>query len=461
MTLISSISGIRGNIGGPIKDNLTPIDIVKYTSAYSKVLLENKKRPTVLVGRDGRVSGPQVQSLIVNTLLMMGIDVIDCGLTTTPTIEMGIVQYKTDGGIMVSASHNPMNWNALKLFNSKGEFIDKNVGTEIQKLVIKGEFTYCDYKLLGKLKEVDDVLEYHVKKILELPYVNVDAIKKANLKVGLDAINSTGGIAIPFLLEKLGVKKENIFKVNCDINGEFAHNPEPLEKNLTDLSKLIKDNNIDVGFAVDPDVDRLALISNDGSYFGEEYTLVACADFVLSKNKGNTVSNLSSSRALKDITEKHNAKYYASAVGEVNVSTKMKAVNAVIGGEGNGGVILPELHYGRDALLGVALILSYMAETGKKLTDIRSIYPNYFMAKEKISIKPDTDFAKIKEFVKGKVSDGEFNEEDGLKIDFKDSWVHLRTSNTEPIIRVYSEAKSVKEAVNVANKIMDLINTII
>ncbi|MGI6719126.1 MAG: phosphoglucosamine mutase [Bacteroidales bacterium] len=461
MTLISSISGIRGTIGGTISNNLTPIDIVKYTSAYSKVLLKTKQKPLVLVGRDGRVSGPQVQSLIVNTLLMMGIDVIDCGLTTTPTIEMGIIQYKTDGGIMVSASHNPMNWNALKLFNNKGEFIDKEVGIEIQELVLNGEFEYADYKSIGKIREINDVLEYHVKKIIELPYVNVDAIKKANLKVAIDAINSTGGIAVPYLLDQLGVKKENIFTVNCEIQEEFAHNPEPLEKNLTDLSELVKDKKCDVGFAVDPDVDRLALISQDGSYFGEEYTLVACADFVLRKNNGNTVSNLSSSRALKDITEKYNAKYYASAVGEVNVSTKMKAVNAVIGGEGNGGVILPELHYGRDALLGIALILSFLAESGKKLSVIRESYPYYYMAKEKISIKKDTDFSKIKEFVKNEISEGEFNEEDGLKIDFKDSWIHLRTSNTEPIIRVYSEAKSLEEAKNIAKKMIDLINTIV
>lgn len=461
MTLISSISGIRGTIGGTISNNLTPIDIVKYTSAYSKVLLKTKQKPLVLVGRDGRVSGPQVQSLIVNTLLMMGIDVIDCGLTTTPTIEMGIIQYKTDGGIMVSASHNPMNWNALKLFNNKGEFIDKEVGIEIQELVLNGEFEYADYKSIGKIREINDVLEYHVKKIIELPYVNVDAIKKANLKVAIDAINSTGGIAVPYLLDQLGVKKENIFTVNCEIQEEFAHNPEPLEKNLTDLSELVKDKKCDVGFAVDPDVDRLALISQDGSYFGEEYTLVACADFVLRKNNGNTVSNLSSSRALKDITEKYNAKYYASAVGEVNVSTKMKAVNAVIGGEGNGGVILLELHYGRDALLGIALILSFLAESGKKLSVIRESYPYYYMAKEKISIKKDTDFSKIKEFVKNEISEGEFNEEDGLKIDFKDSWIHLRTSNTEPIIRVYSEAKSLEEAKNIAKKMIDLINTIV
>lgn len=457
MTLISSISGIRGTIGGTIGNNLTPIDIINYTSAYSTILKETVSRPVVVVGRDGRVTGAMVQSLIINTLMAMGVDVIDCGLTTTPSIEMGIIRAKAEGGVMISASHNPMQWNALKLFNANGEFIDAETGNRIKGIINDSCFQYSDYQFIGSCETVDDLLCYHIDKILSLPYIDCEKIKNADFKVAVDGINSTGGIAVPLLLKKLGVKEENIYRENCDINGEFAHDPEPLAKNLTQLSKIVTDNGCNLGIAVDPDVDRLAFMSENGEYFGEEYTLVACADFVLQQKSGNTVSNLSSSRALNDLTEQYACSYYSAAVGEVNVVDKMKAVGAVIGGEGNGGVILPELHYGRDALLGIALILSYLAKTEKKMTQLRASYPNYFMAKDKIVLKSKVDFNIIKNIVKNAVTNGKFNESDGLKIDFSDSWVHLRTSNTEPVIRVYAEAKSMEEADFIAKTVMQLI----
>ena len=456
MTLISSISGIRGTIGGKTGNNLTPQDIINYTSAYATVIKEKIDRPRVVVGRDGRSTGHIVKNLIISTLQCMGVDVIDIDYTTTPTTEMAIIRFKTDGGIMISASHNPMQWNALKLFDPNGEFVNAEDGKKIKDLAEKKDFTYNEYIKIGNVECVTDMFKYHVDKILELPYVDTGAITKANLKIGADTINSTGGLSVPYLLERLGIKRQNIFIENGTITGEFAHNPEPLSQNLTALSAVITDNKCDLGIAVDPDVDRLAFMSENGIYFGEEYTLVACADYILSTHKGNTVSNLSSSRALKDITILHGGQYFASPVGEVNVVHKMKEVNAVIGGEGNGGVILPDLHYGRDALLGIALILSYIAKTGLKMTELREKYPKYYMAKDKITLNDSINFASVKQTVKQSFN-GIFNEEDGIKIDFDNSWVHLRTSNTEPIIRVYSEAKSIDEAERLAHSVVKII----
>ncbi|MBR5720735.1 MAG: phosphoglucosamine mutase [Bacteroidales bacterium] len=456
MTLISSISGIRGTIGGKPGDNLTPQDIVNYTSAYATVIKEKKSSPKVVVGRDGRSTGLTVKNIIISTLQLMGVDVIDIDYTTTPTIEMAIIRFKSDGGIMISASHNPMQWNALKLFDPNGEFVNAEDGKRIKALAENRDFTYVEYTHLGKVESVNDMIDYHINKILELPYVDRNAIAAANFRIGADTVNSTGAISVPRLLEKLGVKKENIFIENGDICGEFAHNPEPLAKNLTGLSSTITSHHCNLGIAVDPDVDRLAFMSENGVYFGEEYTLVACADYILSMKKGNTVSNLSSSRALKDVTNQHGGNYYASPVGEVNVVHKMKEANAVIGGEGNGGVILPDLHYGRDALLGIALLLTYLAKSGLKMTELREKYPKYYMAKDKITLDGSINFENVKQKVKDTVQ-GLYNEEDGLKIDFDNSWVHLRTSNTEPIIRVYSEAKSQDEAEKLAHSIVRLI----
>jgi len=456
MTLISSISGIRGTIGGKPGDNLTPQDIVNYTSAYATVIKEKKSSPKVVVGRDGRSTGLTVKNIIISTLQLMGVDVIDIDYTTTPTIEMAIIRFKSDGGIMISASHNPMQWNALKLFDPNGEFVNAEDGKRIKALAENRDFTYVEYTHLGKVESVNDMIDYHINKILELPYIDRNAIAAANFRIGADTVNSTGAISVPRLLEKLGVKKENIFIENGDICGEFAHNPEPLAKNLTGLSSTITSHHCNLGIAVDPDVDRLAFMSENGVYFGEEYTLVACADYILSMKKGNTVSNLSSSRALKDVTNQHGGNYYASPVGEVNVVHKMKEANAVIGGEGNGGVILPDLHYGRDALLGIALLLTYLAKSGLKMTELREKYPKYYMAKDKITLDGSINFENVKQKVKDTVQ-GLYNEEDGLKIDFDNSWVHLRTSNTEPIIRVYSEAKSQDEAEELAHSIVRLI----
>ncbi|MDL2227835.1 phosphoglucosamine mutase [Bacteroidales bacterium OttesenSCG-928-K03] len=459
MTLISSISGIRGTIGGVNEDCLSPLDIVKYTSAYALTLKEKKDKPKIIVGRDGRITGDTVQNLIINTLKMCGVNVMDCGLTTTPTIEIAIPYYNTDGGIMISASHNPMNWNALKLFNEKGEFIDGNDGKRIKTLVDKSEFEYVKYEDFGIVELLPDVLELHVKQILELPYIkrNLNKIKNSEMKIAVDGINSTGGFAVPYLLKQLGIKTENIFELNCMITGEFAHVAEPLEKNLVDLSQLVVAKNCDFGIAVDPDVDRLALMSENGDYFGEEYTLVACADFILQNKLGNTVSNLSSSRALKDLTEQFGCKYFASAVGEVNVVEKMKEVNAVVGGEGNGGIILPELHYGRDALVGIALIISYLVESNKKMSELKKSYPQYFMEKDKVDLQEGINLNNIKKMIKDSIKSGDFNEIDGIKIDFEDSWVHVRTSNTEPIARIYSEAKTLEKAQALVKEIKDII----
>jgi len=464
MTLIPSISGIRGTIGGFCGKCLSPLDIVKFTSAYASILRNLNEKPKVILGRDGRITGEYVQSIIVNTLIMSGVDVLDCGYTTTPTIEVAIPHFEADGGIMISASHNPMDWNALKLFNEKGEFIDASVGKKINELVEnESAFEYAEYKYFGKITQLPDILDLHIKQILALPYVsrNLEKIKNSNIKIAVDGINSTGGFAVPRLLEKMGVKKENIFMINCEITGSFAHIAEPLEENLNELGALVAKNNCELGIAVDPDVDRLALISENGKYFGEEYTLVACADFILQNKKGSTVSNLSSSRALRDLTHNYGCEYFSSAVGEVNVVEKMKKVNAVIGGEGNGGVILPELHYGRDALLGIALIISYLVESGKKMTELRESYPQYFMSKEKIDINKGIDFNSIKNEVKSHFNEGVFNEEDGLKIDFENSWIHLRTSNTEPIARIYTEAKTKEEADRIAQSTKKIIKEII
>lgn len=458
MTLISSISGIRGTIGGCQGDNLTPQDVVNYTSAYATAIKEKKENTTIVIGRDGRSTGLIIKNIIISTLQCMNVNVIDIDYTTTPTIEMAITRFNSDGGIMISASHNPMQWNALKLFNENGEFIDAEDGKKIKQLAENKSFTYSEYTHIGKVEQCNDMIEYHIDKILALPYIDVQAIKDADFKVGIDVINSTGSISVPQLLTRLGVKSENIFIENGNMDGEFAHNPEPLASHLVDLSKTITDNRCDIGIAVDPDVDRLAFMSENGEYFGEEYTLVACSDYMLSIKQGNTVSNLSSSRALRDITNEHGGNYSASAVGEVNVVKKMKDTNAVIGGEGNGGIILPDLHYGRDALVGIALMLSYLAKNKTKMSELRKKYPEYFMAKNKVTINKNTNFDTIKLKVKSAVK-GVYNEEDGLKIDFENSWVHLRTSNTEPIIRVYSEAKSVEEAENLSKHIIRIIES--
>ena len=456
MTLISSISGIRGTIGGAIGDNLTPVDIVNYTSAYAAFMKKQSGRPKVVVGRDGRSTGATVKKLITGTLLMSGVDVVDIDYTTTPTIEMAIIRLHAEGGIMISASHNPMQWNALKLLNGDGEFISAQDGNDIKTLIEEHDFHYCGHAENGQLIVVDDMIDYHIDKILELPYVDVEAIRSKHFRVAVDTINSTGSISVKKLLIRLGVNEKDIFCINDEMNGTFAHNPEPLEANLTDLGDVITSNHCHLGIAVDPDVDRLAFMQENGKYFGEEYTIVACADYVLSQKPGSTVSNLSSSRALRDVTTKYGEKYYASAVGEVNVVKQMKAVSAIIGGEGNGGVILPELHYGRDALLGIALMLSYLAKNKLTMSQLRALYPSYYMAKKKINLKAGVKFADIKDIVK-KHCEGVYNEEDGLKIDFDNSWVHLRTSNTEPIIRIYTEAKTVEESESLAQKVMKMV----
>lgn len=447
MTLIKSISGIRGTIGGNTNDNLTPLDVVKFVSAYGMWLKRQNKSNTcsVVVGRDARISGNMVQNLVNGTLLGLGINIIDLGLSTTPTVEVAVVAEKASGGIILTASHNPIQWNALKLLNEKGEFISEQNGLDILDIAEKGAFDYADVHHLGKISTKNDWIEQHIAQILALPLVKVDLIKKANFSIAIDAVNSTGGIAVPMLLEKLGVK--NIHKLYCDPTGHFPHNPEPLPEHLQDISKLIQDKKADLGIVVDPDVDRLAFVCEDGSMFGEEYTLVAVADYVLQHKTGNTVSNLSSTRALRDVTESHGGVYSASAVGEVNVVKKMKEVQAVIGGEGNGGIIYPDLHYGRDALVGIALFLSHLAAKKCKITELKKSYPNYYISKNKIelnpSISPDIVLQKIQQVY----AKADINTEDGVKIILnKTEWVHLRKSNTEPIIRVYAESTSEENA---------------
>lgn len=454
MTLIKSISGFRGTIGGKVGEGLTPIDTVSFAAAFARFIKEQSQNENVkiVVGRDARISGAMIESLVNNTLVAMGVDVVNLGLSTTPTVEMAVTDLKADGGIILTASHNPKQWNALKLLNQKGEFISANEGKALLDSIEKGDILFSNIDQLGSIVEDDTQIEKHIMKILDLEYLNLKAIRDAEFTVAFDAVNSTGGLIIPVLLEVLGVK--NIIPLFDEPTGKFPHNPEPLPENLTAISEEVVKRKADVGFVVDPDVDRLAIVSENGEMFGEEYTLVAVADYILSKKKGNTVSNLSSTRALRDVSRKHGVEYNASAVGEVNVVEKMKETNAVIGGEGNGGVILPDLHYGRDALAGIALFLSLMAERKEKVSSIRSSYPNYFISKNRINLDPDMDVDMILEKIAKKYKNEEVNTIDGVKIDFEDGWVHLRKSNTEPIIRVYSESNSINMSENLSKKMM-------
>lgn len=460
MTLIKSISGIRGTIGGSTGDNLTPIDAVKFAAAYGTYIKRqrNKEDYRVVVGRDARLSGKMIQELVMNTLVGLGIHVIDLDLSTTPTVEVAVPMEHADGGIILTASHNPKQWNALKLLNAKGEFLDAEAGKEILALAESDDYNFAEVDDLGKITSNDAYFDIHIEEILALDLVDADAIKKASFKVVVDAVNSTGGIAVPMLLDQLGV---HTVKLYCDPTGHFPHNPEPLKEHLGDLCKTVVDENADLGITVDPDVDRLAFVDEKGQMFGEEYTIVACADYVLSEQKGNTVSNLSSSRALRDITLKHGREYFAAAVGEVNVTTKMKEVNAIIGGEGNGGVILPELHYGRDALLGIALFLTHLAKKKISVSALKAEYPAYFMSKKKIELTPEIDVDKILLAVAKKYENEELSTLDGVKIDFENHWVHLRKSNTEPIIRIYTEAGSQENADTVADDMIAEIKKII
>ena len=455
MTLIKSISGIRGTIGGNAGEALTPIDILKFTTAYS-IRLKNKfpgKKTKVIVGRDARISGNLVNRLVTGTLMSMGINVVDLGLSTTPTVELAVTDHGADGGIILTASHNPRQWNALKLLNEKGEFLSDSEGRELLEIAEKEEFTFAEIDDIGSCEKDYDAIKHHIEHIQDLELVDVESIRQADFKVAVDAVNSTGGIAIPMLLEALGV--DDIIELYTEPNGEFPHNPEPLPEHLTEISEVIKTKGADVGFVVDPDVDRLAIIMENGEMFGEEYTLVAVADYVLQHKKGNTVSNMSSTRALRDITETADGSYAASAVGEVNVVELMKKTNAVIGGEGNGGVIYPELHYGRDALVGIALFLTYLAKKKVKVSELRAGYPSYFISKNKIQLSKGMDVDGILKTIAAKYKDYEVDTTDGVKIYFDKEWVHLRKSNTEPIIRIYSESKTAEKASELAKKIMD------
>lgn len=453
MTLIKSISGIRGTIGGKVGDNLTPIDAVKFASAYGTWIKEqrNKQDYKIVVGRDARISGNMIQNLVMETLVGLGIHVVDLGLSTTPTVEVAVSMEHADGGIILTASHNPKQWNALKLLNAKGEFLNAEEGQRILDIADSDAMVFSEIDDLGRITINDAYIEMHIDEVLDLPLVNAKAIEKAKFKVVVDGVNSTGGIAIPRLLDRLGV---HAIKLYCEPNGHFPHNPEPLKEHLGDLSELVVKERADLGIVVDPDVDRLAFMCNDGDMFGEEYTLVACADYVLGKTPGNTVSNMSSTRALRDITEKHGQSYEASAVGEVNVVELMKKNNAIIGGEGNGGIIYPELHYGRDALVGVALFLSLMAEKNMTSRQLRDSYPNYFMSKKKIQLTPDLDVDSFLMKMEERYAHEDLTTIDGVKIDFESTWVHLRKSNTEPIIRVYTEAPTQLEADELADKII-------
>ena len=453
MALIKSISGIRGTIGGKAGDNLTPLDVVQFVSAFITLLKNGEEKPlTIIIGRDARVSGEIINKLACSTLQSLGVNVIDLGLSTTPTVEMAVIQHKADGGIILTASHNPMQWNALKLLNANGEFISAADGAKVLEIIEKQDYQFAEIGKLGTYSTYDRAIEDHIDAILKLDLVDVDAIKRAHFSVALDCVNSTGGIALPKLLEALGVT--NVTVLNGEPTGVFAHNPEPLPQHLHDLSNLIARGRFDVGFVVDPDVDRLAIVREDGQMFVEEYTLVAVADYILQHTKGNTVSNLSSTRALRDVSARYGVEYNASAVGEVNVVEKMKATNAIIGGEGNGGVIYPALHYGRDALVGIALFLSYMATSGKSCTEIRRQYPVYVVSKNKIELRPNMDVKAILAHIAEKYADKQVNTIDGVKIDFDNGWVHLRPSNTEPIIRIYAEAETENFADNMATKII-------
>ena len=462
MALIKSISGIRGTIGGKSGESLTPLDVVKFTSAYGTWLKrKNPERLAIVIGRDARLSGEMVSKLVAATLQGLGFDVIDLGLSTTPTVEIAVPLENAVGGIILTASHNPIQWNALKLLNKEGEFISGKDGEEVLELADKEDFDFAEVRKLGKYSQDDSYFQKHIDIVLALPLVDVSAITQRNFKIAVDAVNSTGGIVVPMLLEALGVKKENITLVHCEPTGDFAHNPEPLQENLTDISRELARGDFDLGIVVDPDVDRLALMNEDGSAFGEEYTLVAVADYVLKNKVGNTVSNLSSTGALRDITQKAGGQYFASAVGEVNVVDMMKANNAVIGGEGNGGVIYPEVHYGRDSLVGIALFLTHLAKFGRSISQLRHSYPNYYISKNKIELTPDIDVDDVLEKIKIKYSKNPVNTIDGVKIEFDKEWVHLRKSNTEPIIRIYSESETQVTAEHLAKKIISDIKEVI
>ena len=459
MTLIKSISGIRGTIGGEVGDALTPLDIVRFTASYATFIRKQRgSSNTIIIGRDARISGKMVSNIVAGTLMGCGFDVLDVGLSTTPTIEVAVQLHKSAGGIILTASHNPKQWNALKLLNEKGEFLSVIDGEEILEVAENDDFTFTKVDDLGSYSFDDSFNDKHIEEVLNLKLVDVELVKSAGFKVVVDAVNSTGGFMVPNLLAKMGVE---CIKLYCEPNGEFPHNPEPLPENLTEISKLVVKEKADFGIVVDPDVDRLAMVCEDGSMFGEEYTLVAISDFVLSKTPGNTVSNLSSTRALRDVTVSHNGSYQASAVGEVNVVDKMKATNAVIGGEGNGGVIYPEMHYGRDALIGVALFLTQLAERKISAKALRDSYPNYFISKNKIQLTPEIDVDAILSSLEEKYKNEQITTIDGLKIDFKEGWVHLRKSNTEPIIRIYAESEGEEKANEFANKMINEIKELI
>jgi phosphomannomutase len=454
MTLIKSISGIRGTIGGPVGDGLNPVDIARFTAAYATNIKANKTTDSkkIVVGRDARISGEMVNQLVIGTLLGMGFDVVNIGLATTPTTELAVTMEKAAGGIILTASHNPKQWNALKLLNERGEFLDAKAGENVLQIAAEESFVFADVDELGKLTVDDSYNQKHIESVLALDLVDVEAIKAANFSVAIDCVNSVGGIVLPELLEAMGIQR--VEKLYCEPNGQFPHNPEPLPEHLTAIADVMKQGKADVGFVVDPDVDRLAIVSEDGSMFGEEYTLVSIADYVLQHTPGNTVSNLSSTRALRDVTRKHNCEYTAAAVGEVNVVTAMKATNAIIGGEGNGGIIYPASHYGRDALVGIALFLTLMAKSKLKVSELRKTYPEYYISKNKIELTPAINVDNILKVIKEKHQQYDVNDIDGVKIDFPTGWVHLRKSNTEPIIRIYSEAASMDEAAGFANKII-------
>ncbi|MBQ7941162.1 MAG: phosphoglucosamine mutase [Muribaculaceae bacterium] len=460
MSLIKSISGIRGTIGGAVGDGLTPLDIVKFTSAYAAFIRKTttKTSNVIVVGRDARISGEMVNDIVEGTLVGCGFDVVNIGMASTPTTEIAVVEEDACGGIIITASHNPKQWNALKLLNENGEFLNDAQGKEVLRLAQNDEYKYASIDRLGKIYSNTTYARHHINKILALDLVDVEAIKKANFTVAVDAVNSIGGVIIPELLHKLGV--ENVVELYCAPTGNFGHTPEPVPENLTDISTLMKEGKADVGFVVDPDVDRLAIVMENGEFFVEEYTLVAIADYVLSRTPGPTVSNLSSSRALADVTRDYNCSYSASAVGEVNVTTEMKRTNAVIGGEGNGGVIYPPCHYGRDALVGVALFLTHLAKSGKKVSELKAGYPQYSISKNKIELTPDIDVDAILEAVKVKFASERITDIDGVKIDFKESWVHLRKSNTEPIIRIVAEAHTMAEAETLVEQIKDVIKSL-
>jgi len=462
MTLIKSISGIRGTIGGRPGEGLTPLDTVKFTAAFGNwIRIQSRKgineRVRIVLGRDARISGPMVNKIVAGTLSGMGIDVIDIGLATTPTVEIAVTVEKADGGIILTASHNPKQWNALKLLNNKGEFLNDADGKQVLNMAATDDYTFADVDMLGNIIE-RDYTQIHIDQVLNLKLVDIQAIRSQNFKVAIDCVNSVGGIVLPKLLRALGVNE--IIELYCEPNGQFPHNPEPLPEHLTEISKVTKEKRANVGFVVDPDVDRLAIVNEDGTMFGEEYTLVAIADYILSNIKGNTCSNLSSSRALRDVTEKHGGKYIAAAVGEVNVVTAMKQNNAVIGGEGNGGVIYPEFHYGRDALVGIALFLTHLAKSGKSCSKLRAVYPEYYISKNKIELTPGIDVDGILAKMKVRFKDETINDIDGVKIDFPSEWVHLRKSNTEPIIRIYAESKTKESAHKLALRIIDEIKAV-